>query len=113
MFSHDFVREAFLAGTFVALATGLLGWFLVLRTQLFAGDARSHVAFTGALAAAAAGIDVRVGLFAATAAGALGMGALGRRARADDVTIGSVFAWVLGLGVLFLSIFTTSSSAGN
>jgi len=27
---------------------------------------------------------------------------LGRRGRADDVVIGSVFVWVLGLGVLFL-----------
>jgi zinc/manganese transport system permease protein len=41
------------------------------------------------------------------------MGLLGERARADDVVIGSLFAWTLGLGVLFLSIFTTKSSAGN
>ena len=113
MFAHEFMRNALLAGTFVALACGLVGYFLVLRVQVFAGDALSHVAFTGALAAAAAGLDVRVGLFAATVIVALGMGAAGERARADDTVIGSVFAWVLGLGVLFLSIFTTSSSAGN
>ena len=66
MLAHEFMRNAFLAGTFIALACGLVGYFLVLRTQVFAGDALSHVAFTGALAAAAAaGIDVRVGLFAA------------------------------------------------
>ncbi len=112
MLGHEFMRNAFLAGTFIALASGLVGYFLVLRTQVFAGDALSHVAFTGALAAAAAGIDLRLGLFAATLAVALGMGAAGDRARADDAVIGSVFAWVLGLGVLFLSIFTTSSS-GN
>ena len=41
------------------------------------------------------------------------MGALGDRTRADDVVIGTLFAWTLGLGVLFLSIFTTRSSAGN
>ena len=33
---------------------------------MFAGDALSHVAFTGVLAAAAAGIDLRLGLFAST-----------------------------------------------
>src|SRR5205823_11268654 len=38
---------------------------------------------------------------------------LGDKARADDVTIGSLFAWTLGLGVLFLTIFTTQDSAGN
>jgi zinc/manganese transport system permease protein len=113
MLGHEFMRNAFLAGTFVALACGLVGYFVVVRAEVFAGDALSHVAFTGALAAAAAGLDVRVGLFAATVVVALGMGAAGSRARADDAVIGSFFAWVLGLGVLFLSIFTTSSSAGN
>jgi zinc/manganese transport system permease protein len=80
---------------------------------VFTADALSHVAFTGALAAAVLGFDVRIGLFAATILGGMALGALGERARADDVVIGSLFAWTLGLGVLFLSIFTTNSSAGN
>lgn len=113
MLAHEFMRNAFLAGTFVALACGLVGYFVVLRAQVFAGDALSHVAFTGALAAAAAGIDIRLGLFVATLGVAAGMGALGRRARPDDVVIGSVFAWVLGLGALFLSIFVAGSSASD
>src|SRR6476620_2637442 len=66
MLGHEFMRNALLAGTFVALACGALGWFVVLRGQLFAGDALGHVAFPGALAAAAAGVDQRAGLFAAT-----------------------------------------------
>jgi zinc/manganese transport system permease protein len=113
MLAHEFMRNAFLAGSFIALACGLVGYFVVLRGQVFAGDALSHVAFTGALAAAAAGIDVRLGLFVATIAVAVGLGGLGERARPDDVTIGSVFAWVLGLGVLFLSIFVNGSSGSS
>jgi zinc/manganese transport system permease protein len=113
MLAHEFMRNAFLAGTFVALACGLVGYFVVLRGQVFAGDALSHVAFAGALAAAAAGIDIRLGLFAATILVALGMGGLGDRARPDDVVIGSVFAWILGLGVLFLSLFATGASAAD
>jgi len=113
MLAHEFMRNAFLAGSSIALACGLVGYFVVLRSQVFAGDALSHVAFTGALAAAAAGIDIRLGLFLATIAVALGMGLLGERAQPDDVVIGSVFAWVLGLGVLFLSIFTSGSSGEN
>ncbi len=113
MFAHEFMRNAFLAGTLVALACGLVGYFVVLRSQVFAGDALSHVAFTGALAAAAAGVDVRLGLFVATIAVASGMGLLGERARPDDVVIGSVFAWILGLGTLFLSIFISGSSGSN
>ncbi|WP_235609267.1 metal ABC transporter permease, partial [Frankia casuarinae] len=105
MFEHPFMQNAFIAGTGIAMAAGLVGYFLVLRAQVFTADALSHVAFTGALAALATGIDARVGLFAATVAVgcALGaLGALGPRGHADDVVIGSVFAWVLGLGVLFL-----------
>ena len=52
MFAHEFVRNAYLAGTFIALACGTVGWFVVLRGQVFAGDALSHVAFVGAIAAA-------------------------------------------------------------
>jgi zinc/manganese transport system permease protein len=112
MFAHEFMRHAFLAGTAVAVACGLVGHFVVLRGQVFAGDALSHVAFTGALAAAAAGVDVRLGLFVAVVGVGAAIGALGGRADADDVVIGSVFAWVLGLGVLFLALYTTHAS-GN
>jgi zinc/manganese transport system permease protein len=113
MFAHEFVRNAFLAGTAIALASGLVGYFVVLRAQVFAGDALSHVAFTGALAAAAAGIDSRVGLFAATIAVALLLGLLGERSNPDDVEIGILFAAILGLGVLFLAIFSSGTGGGN
>jgi zinc/manganese transport system permease protein len=113
MFAQEFVRNAFLAGTAIALASGLVGYFIVLRAQVFAGDALSHVAFTGALGAAAAGLDPRVGLFAATIAIAVLLGLMGERAEPDDVTIGIVFAAILGLGVLFLAVFSASAGGGN
>ena len=113
MFGHPFVRNAFVAGTAIAVATGLVGYFIVLRSQVFTGDALSHVAVTGALAALAFGADARLGLFVTTIAVGMAMSGLGRRGRADDVVIGSVFAWVLGLGVLFLTLYTTSRSTAN
>ena len=113
MFAHDFVRNAYLAGTPIALACGTLGWFVVLRAQVFAGDALSHVAFVGAIAAAVVGVDERFGLFAVTLLVALGLAALGRRARPDDVVIGTTFAWTLGIGLLLLTVLATSSNAGN
>jgi zinc/manganese transport system permease protein len=111
--SHPFMQHAFLAGTAIAAACGLAGFFLVLRAQVFTGDALSHVAVTGALAALAAGIDPRLGLFAATIAVAVLIGLLGRLGRADDVVIGNVFAWILGLGVFFLTLYTTARSGSN
>ncbi|HEY1778580.1 MAG TPA: metal ABC transporter permease [Solirubrobacteraceae bacterium] len=113
MFALPFIRDALLAGSAIAIASGLLGYFVVLRAQVFAGDALGHVAFTGALAAAAAGLDLRIGLFALTVALALAFAALGDRARADDVSIGVLFAWILGLGVLFLDIFNASGSGSS
>jgi zinc/manganese transport system permease protein len=112
--THPFMQHALLAGTAVALAAGLVGYFLVLRSQVFTADALSHVAFTGALAALAIGVDARTGLFVITVLVALAMGGLGQRARPDDVVIGGLFAWILGLGVLFLSLYTTTrSGTGN
>ncbi len=110
MLDHPFLRSAFIAGTCLALAAGLVGYVLVLRGQVFSADALSHVAFTGALAALAFGIDLRAGLYGACIVFAVLMAALGGKATADDTVIGSVFAWVLGLGALFLSVFTTSQS---
>lgn len=113
MLGHEFIRNAYLAGSFVALACGLVGWFTVLRGQVFAGDALSHVAFVGAIAAAVVGVDERVGLFALTLGLAAVMAGLGRRARADDVTIGVVFSWVLGIGVFLIAVLSTSSLGGS
>ena len=110
VFAHPFLTAAFGAGTAIAVVSGLVGYLVVLRGQVFAGDALSHVAFTGALAALAFGVDLRLGLYGGCVAFALLLAVLGRRTGADDTVIGSVFAWVLGLGALFLSLFTTSSS---
>ena len=111
--SHDFFRQALLAGTAAAVAAGLVGSFLVLRNQVFAGDALGHVAFTGGLAALAFGFSARAGVFAATVAVAVVLAVLGGRARLGDVVTGVVFTWLLGLGVLFLSVFTASRATGN
>jgi len=111
LFSHPFMVNALLAGVPIAALAGVVGYFMVLRSQVFTGDALSHVAFTGALGALALGIDARVGLFAAVLAVAAGLGLLGNRGRADDVVIGTVFAWVLGVGVLALSVYASSVRA--
>jgi zinc/manganese transport system permease protein len=113
MLGQPFLRYAFVAGTAIALASGLAGYFVVLRSQVFTGDALSHVAFTGALAALVAGVNLLFGLYAACVVIAVAMAALGVRGRADDTVIGSVFAWILGLGALLLSIYTASARGAS
>jgi zinc/manganese transport system permease protein len=108
--SYGFMRQAFLAGTIISLVGGLIGYFVVLRHQVFAGESLSDVAFTGALGGAVLGISPLLGLIATTVLVALAMGGFGERMRGRDVAIGTVLAWVLGLGVFFLSLFTTRVS---
>ncbi len=109
----DFMRNAFVAGGCIALAAGMVGYFLVLRNQVFTADALGHVAFTGSLGALVAGLDVLAGVFGSCVGVALAIGTFGGRGRGRDVAIGTVFAWVLGLGVLFLSLYTTNRSAAS
>jgi zinc/manganese transport system permease protein len=114
MLSFGFMRDAFLAGTLIAVTAGLVGYYVVLRHQTFAGDALSHVGFAGAMAAVFAGISPYVGLFVSTVLVALGMDRFGGTralARARDTAIGTVLAWVLGMGALFLGLYIANPSA--
>jgi zinc/manganese transport system permease protein len=111
--SQSFEVRALVAGGLVALACGMVGYFLLLRSQVFAADALSHVSFTGAVMALAAGVDLRFGLFGGCVGFAAALALLGRRSRPDDVTIGNAFAWVLGLGALFLTVYSRSGAAAG
>jgi zinc/manganese transport system permease protein len=110
MLQYDFMRQAILAGTILSLVSGLVGYFVVLRHQTFAGESLSDVAFTGALGGAAFGINPLGSLLVSTVAVGMAMGGFGERLRGRDVAIGTVLAWVLGLGSLFLYLFTTQAS---
>ncbi|HBE26611.1 MAG TPA: ABC transporter permease, partial [Ktedonobacter sp.] len=52
LFQHDFVQNAFLAGTIVAIVTAVMGYFVILRAQAFAGEALADIGFAGATGAA-------------------------------------------------------------
>jgi zinc/manganese transport system permease protein len=106
MFTYDFMQNAFAAGGIVAVVCGLIGFFLVLRAQTFAGHALSHVGFAGATGAVLIGVPPIWGLVVLTLAAGIGMGFLGERLHQRDVAIGIVLAISLGLGLLFLHFFT-------
>ena len=106
MFAYDFMQSAFAAAMIVAVVSGVVGYFLVLRGQAFAGHALAHVGFTGATGAVLIGASPFWGLVLVTVAGGVGMGLLGERLAGRDVAIGMVLAMSLGLGLLFLHFFT-------
>ncbi len=113
MLRYEFMRNAFLTGTAVALVAGFVGYFTLLRQLAFAGDALSHITFAGALGAALFSLNPLLGVFGLTALVAVAIGALGERARARDEVVGVALAWTLGLGVLFSSLYTAGSGATN
>ena len=113
MFQYGFMRNAFLAGTALSIVSGLVGYFVLLRRQAFAGEALSDVAFTGAMGGAVLGIYPLAGVIALTVLGAMAMGSFSQRIGERDVAVGTVLAWVLGLGVLFLSLFNSGGNPGG
>jgi zinc/manganese transport system permease protein len=110
MFTYDFMQNAFAAAAIVAVLCGLVGFFLVLRSQTFAGHALSHVGFAGATGAVLIGLSPLWGLLVMTLLAGIGMGLLGEKLRERDVAIGMVLAMSLGLGLLFLNFFTAYAS---
>src|ERR1035437_4218572 len=103
---YTFMQHAFEAGAIVAITAGVIGYFVLMRNSSFAAHALSHIGFAGATGAVVVGVRPVAGLPAFTVAAAGVMGALGNRLRGRDVTIGIVLAWTLGLGVLFLSLYS-------
>ena len=113
MMQVDFMRRAFLAGTAIALVSGLIGYFVIVRRLIFSSDVLSHVAFPGALGAIVLGFSPLLGVFGLAVVVALGMGVLGGRSKARDVTTGTIQTWIFGVGALLLTLYTRGQSAGN
>lgn len=103
------MQNAFIAGAIVAVVAGLIGYFMVLRGQTFAGHALSHVGFAGATGALLFGVSPIAGLLALGVGSGIGMGALqdrsGHRGPANDIAIAGIFTFGLGLGLLFLQLY--------
>ena len=106
MFAYEFMNNAFLAAGIVAVVSGVVGFFLVMRGQTFAGHALSHIGFAGATGAGLIGLAPLWGLIGFPLAAGVTMGLLSERISNRDVAIGTVLALALGFGLLFLHYYT-------
>ncbi len=106
---YHFMVNALVAGSVVAVMAGLLGWFMVLRREAFAGHTLSMMAFPGASGAALIGVPATWGYFVFCVAGGWAIGRFsggGRRSWSEQsAAIGAVQAGALGLGFLFVSLY--------
>ena len=110
LFNQQFIQNAFIAGTIVAIVTSIVGYFVVLRAQSFSAESLTDIGFAGATGAALLGISSLIGMVAFTIVAAFGMGALGKRIKGRDVEVGMILSFALGLGVLFLKLYTASAT---
>jgi zinc/manganese transport system permease protein len=108
MLGYHFMINALRAGTATAVAAGLVGWFMVLRQQSFAGHTLALVGFPGAAGATWLGLSATWGYFGFCVAAALALAGVARRtgpAEADPATIGTVQVFALACGLLFVSLY--------
>jgi len=110
LLNQQFIQYAFLAGTLISIICAIVGYFVVLRSQAFAAESLSCVGFTGATGAAIFGASSLVGTFFFTILIAFGFGTFGKRIKGRDIEIGMVLSFALGLGVLFLKLYTSNAT---
>ena len=107
LFSSGPVRTALLVGAVVAITSGVIGVFTVLRGQSFAGHSLADVATTGGSGAFLVGLNQFWGFLVAGVAAAAVMEAIGvQRRRGRDVATGVVLGAALGAAALFLYLGT-------
>jgi zinc/manganese transport system permease protein len=107
-FASGPVHTALIVGTAVAVISGPLGVFTVIRGQAFAGEALGDIGTTGGFGAALAGVGPVWGFVVINVAAAALMELVGiQRRRGRDLATGIVLGAGLGLAALFLYLDTT------
>src|SRR5919197_6571251 len=99
-----FMQRALVAAVLVGALTALVGAYVVLKGLAFIGDAVSHAAFPGVVAAFMLKLPIYPGAIVAALLTALGVGWVSRRAALRlDTSIGVLFAGAFAAGVLLMS----------
>ncbi|GMA70286.1 ABC transporter [Leuconostoc litchii] len=113
MFSYDFMQNAFIAGTIVSIVAGVIGTFVVARNYAFLTHSLSEIGFAGAAFGLWIGWPALLGMMIATSTASLAIGALESTYTKHDNVTSAVSALAIGMGILFLALGHTSSSAAT
>jgi len=103
---YEFVQHALIAGTLSAILGAVVGYFVIIRNSGFAAHSLAHIGFAGAAGAALVGLSPLEGMLLLTVGAGIGMGAAGDKVNRSDMAIGMVLSMSLGLGTLFLKLYT-------
>ena len=104
------VSNSVWAGAVLGLVGGLIGVFVMQRDMAFAVHGISELSFAGAAAALLVGVDVVTGSIVGSLIAAALIGVLGAKARDRNSIIGVLMPFGLGLGILFLSLYSGRSA---
>jgi ABC-type Mn2+/Zn2+ transport system permease subunit len=111
-FQFEFQRQALLVGCLAALATSVVGTWVIIRGMAFLSDALAHGLLPGIALAFIWGYDPTVGAALAAAVMVGGISAVNRWTRlSEDTSIGLLFVGMLALGVVIIS--RSNSYAGD
>lgn len=113
MFNYDFMQNAFMAGTVVSIVAGIVGTFVVARNYAFLTHTLSEIGFAGAAFALFAGWPALLGMMLATSGASVAIGALESGYTKRDNVTSAVSALAIGLGILFLALGHTSTTAAT
>jgi zinc/manganese transport system permease protein len=106
--AFPFMVDALQAGAIVAVLAAAVGWYAVLRRQIFASHTLSVMAFPGAAGAALIGLPTALGYYVACATAGLTIARTARSPRrgygGETAVIGTVQTVGLAAGFLFLSL---------
>lgn len=105
MWAYDFMLRALVSGVIVALVCGLISVFVVLRRTAFAAHALSHMSLTGAAAAGLLALPLIIGQLVFNIIAAIIMGILGDKIHKNDLAVGVVLTFFLGLGAYLLYLY--------
>ena len=108
MFEYSFMQYAFLSGSIIALVCGLISYFVIARRTAFGAHALGHISLTGASAAILVGFSALSGQLLFNIIAAMIMGFMGDKIKKNDLAIGIVLTFFLGLGAYFLYLYQNS-----
>ncbi|MGY5210931.1 metal ABC transporter permease [Limosilactobacillus mucosae] len=113
MFELSFMRNAFMAGTFIAIVSGTIGVFVMARSMSFLTHTLSEIGFAGASFAVFAGWPALNGMLLFTMLSSVLVGQMSIKESRREAVISAVSALFIGLGILFLSLSSQTASSAT
>ena len=110
MFSLEFMRNAFVASTFIAIISGIIGVFVSARNMSFLTHTLSEIGFAGASFGVFMSWPPLNGMLIFTMVSSVIVGRLSVKAARREAAISAISSLFIGLGILFLSLSNKSSS---